>query len=81
MRIELELAAQIRRLLESLRNPALAEFLAEWPRTEPSRTSVAASLPVLRWLSEFAPDSTSFGADLIAGLCRAAPLLAWFQAF
>lgn len=77
----LELAGTIKQLLESLPRPALAPFLADWPAAPGHRAVHAAGLPVLRWLAEIAHDAAAFGAELVAALCRAAPLLAWRQTY
>src|SRR6185437_215289 len=76
-----ELAGTIRQLLDSLPQPALAPFLADWPAAPGHRAVRAADLPVLRWLEEIAHDTAAFGAELVAALCRAAPSLAWRQTY
>src|SRR5258708_36194540 len=81
MTTEENIAAQIRKLLESLQEPALAPFLAEWPRTAQHRTIAASHLPVLRWLPELARDAAPFGIELGAAMYRAAPSLAWRQTY
>jgi hypothetical protein len=75
------IAARIRKLLESLQEPALAPFLADWPRTSQQRTIAASHLPVLRWLPEIARDAAPFGIELVAAMYRAAPSLAWRQTY
>ena len=85
------LLASTRRLLESLAAPPLAPFLAEWPGPEASFTPDAAdpavpratmpSLPVLQWLPRLAGAADVRDAQLIAALCRAAPLLEWRQTY
>src|SRR5258708_30573211 len=75
------IAELIRKLLQSLRQPALAPFLAEWPRTYVSRAVSASSLPVLRWLTEIGGDRAAFAVDLVAAVCRAAPSMAWRQTY
>lgn len=78
---ELSIFARIERLLESLRQPALAPFLEHWPRACATRTSVTGSLPVLRWLAQIEASESRFAADLIAAVCRDAPSLAWRQTY
>lgn len=75
------IAARIRKLLESLQEPALAPFLAHWPSTSRQRTITASQLPVLRWLPEIARDAAPFGFELVAAVHRAAPSLAWRQTY
>src|SRR5882757_3965339 len=81
MTTEENIAAQIRKLLESLQEPALAPFLADWPRTSQRRSITASHLPVLQWLPEIARDAAPFGIELVAALYRAAPSLAWRQTY
>jgi hypothetical protein len=75
------IAARVKELLESLRHPALAPFLADWPAVYSRREIAAARLPVLRWLPQLAGGAASFDADLVAAACRAAPLLDWRQTY
>ena len=75
------IAVRVKELLESLRQPALAPFLADWPPAYSRREIAAARLPVLRWLPELAGAAAPFGADLVAAICRAAPLLDWRQTY
>jgi hypothetical protein len=75
------IAARTRTLLESLQKPALAPFLADWPRTSQQRMITASHLPVLRWLPEIARDAAPFGFELVAEMYRAAPSLAWRQTY
>jgi hypothetical protein len=79
--VTIAIAARIRKLLESLQEPALAPFLADWPSTSPQRTITASPLPVLRWLPEITRDAAPFGFDLVAAIFRAAPSLAWRQTY
>jgi hypothetical protein len=76
-----DLAARIKRLLESLPVAALAPFLADWPLEVQRRTLIAAQLPVLSWLAEVRIDRSAFGRDLVAAVCQAAPSLAWRQTY
>jgi hypothetical protein len=73
--------ARILKLLESLHEPSLAPFLADWPRTPRQVTITASHLPVLRWLPEIAREAAPFGFELVAALYRAAPSLAWRQTY
>jgi hypothetical protein len=75
------IAALIKELLQALREPALGDFLAEWPHTAEPRAVTAFPLPVLRWLPQIAGDSEAFAVDLVAVVCRAAPSLAWRQTY
>jgi hypothetical protein len=75
------IAARILKLLESLREPALAPFLADWPRTPLRRALHSSHLPVLRWLPDVARDAAPFGFELVAAMYRAAPSLAWRQTY
>jgi Dimethlysulfonioproprionate lyase len=81
MTSDANIAAQIKRLLDSLEEPVLAPFLAEWPRNARQRAVAAASLPVLRWLADIAGDAAAFGIDLVGALCRDALTLAWRQTY
>ncbi len=76
-----EIAAQTRRLLDSLQNRQLAPFLADWPHDMELRSATPVLLPVLRWLPAICADPAAFGADVIAELCRAARHLAWRQSY
>jgi Dimethlysulfonioproprionate lyase len=75
------IAERIKRLLESLVEPALAPFLVDWPRNTIHRSVAGCSLPVLRWLPDIAGDNRAFGSDLVAAVCDAAPSLAWRQTY
>ena len=81
MTTAVNIAAQIRQLLESLQQPALAPFLADWPPSSGPRAVHAAALRVLRWLPDIAGDTGAFATDLVAAVCRAAPSLAWCQTY
>lgn len=81
MTIDVDLAARIKRLLESLQLPALVPFLADWPRVQQRRAITPSRLPVLRCLPDFARDAAAFDGDLVAALCQAAPSLAWRQTY
>jgi hypothetical protein len=81
MTADVNIAARIKTLLDSLENPALVPFLAEWPRDAGQRAVAAAALPVLRWLPEIAGDAAAVGADLVADVCREASTLAWRQTY
>jgi hypothetical protein len=75
------IAAQIKQLLESLRQPVLAPFLADWPHRAERRAVHASSLPVLRWIPQIAADGAAFGTEMVAAVCGAAPSLAWRQTY
>ena len=75
------IAAQIKELLEALRQPALAPFLADWPPSSGPRSVHAAALHVLRWLPGIVGDTGAFAPDLVAAVCRAAPSLAWRRTY
>jgi hypothetical protein len=75
------IAAQIKRLLLSLREPRLAPFLSDWPPAMAGRTVTPCTLPVLRWLPGLAEDPRVFGSDLVAAVCHAAASLAWRQTY
>jgi Dimethlysulfonioproprionate lyase len=81
MTTDVNIAARIKALLDSLEYPALAPFLAEWPRSAGQRAVAAATLPVLRWLAYIAGDAAAFGSDLVAAVCREASTLAWRQTY
>lgn len=81
MTTAVSIAARIRQLLESLQEPALAPFLADWPHTFQHRMVAGADLPVLRWLPEIAGDSAAFGIELVTAVCQAAHSLAWRQTY
>lgn len=81
MKTAVNIATQIKRLLETMQQPALAPFLADWPHTCRLRSIPPSALPVLRWLLSIAGDTTAFGGDLVTALCRAAPSLAWHQTY
>jgi quercetin dioxygenase-like cupin family protein len=77
----MEIAAHIKRLLESVQQPALAAFLADWPLSFRIRSAAPAALPVLRWLPAIAGDPGAFGVDVVAALCRTAATLEWRQSY
>jgi len=81
MTTAVNIAAQIKQLLESLHQPVLAPFLADWPQSADCRAVPACYLPVLRWLPEIARDGAAFGNDMVAAVCRAAPSLSWRQTY
>jgi dimethlysulfoniopropionate lyase len=81
MTTAVNIAAQIKPLLESLQQPVLAAFLADWPQSGDCRAVRACHLPVLRWLPEIAGDGAAFGNEMVAAVCRAAPSLAWRQTY
>jgi quercetin dioxygenase-like cupin family protein len=81
----LNIAERIKTLLESLRQPAVAQgvapFLADWPQTYLPRAVMPSHLPVLRWLPQIGGDPAAFGIDLVAAVCRAAPSMVWRQTY
>ncbi|MEP6883663.1 MAG: dimethylsulfonioproprionate lyase family protein [Gammaproteobacteria bacterium] len=76
-----DIAAAAKKLLESLKHPALARFLTDWPRTYSRRGTAPAHLPVLQWLPQIDGNTTAFTAELATALCRTAPSLAWRQTY
>jgi hypothetical protein len=81
MTTALPIAAQIERLLVSLREPKLAPFLAHWPAAMAARAVAPCTLSVLRWLPGLAEDPGAFGSDVVAALHHAASSLAWRQTY
>jgi hypothetical protein len=82
-----DLPALARVLLDSLRAPVLARFLADWP-PDPrpplrARDTLAQepTLPVLGFLSHLAGDPLDFGHRFVRTLCQAAPALIWRQSY
>ena len=75
------IAARVKELLESLGQPLLAPFLADWPLAYLRREIATARLPVLRWLPELVSGAAPFSADLVTAVCRAAPVLDWRQTY
>jgi hypothetical protein len=75
------LAERINILLQSLQQPALAPFLADWPGAYQARAVAAADLPVLRWMPQIGADRAAYASDLVAAVCRAAPSMAWRQSY
>jgi hypothetical protein len=76
-----DLAADMLRLLRTLRSPVLGPFLDEWPTAPRERLMLGRELPVLRFLAGFCSDSGAFGASVVGALCRAAPTLEWRQTY
>jgi histidine ammonia-lyase len=74
------IAARIKRLLEALRQPVVAPFLADWPASYKHRAVASRSLPVLQWLSQMREDRALVGG-LVAAISHAAPSLAWRQTY
>jgi len=75
-------------LLASLKAPALAPFLSEWPAatataTLPSdrRVVVPATLPVLRYLPDLKSHAPAFSHNLVNNIARAAPSMAWRRTY
>ena len=80
---EEDIAVRTRQLLESLRHPAVAPFLADWPGAYRRREIAAADLPVTCWLTDpgSRADAGVFGADLVAAVRAAVRSLAWRQTY
>jgi Dimethlysulfonioproprionate lyase len=85
MILELQLAGEIERWLESAGNPALESYLSQWPHFPSHSASptadVAATPAVLRYVSDLPAGASRQTADLVDTLCAAAPLLAWRQTY
>jgi mannose-6-phosphate isomerase-like protein (cupin superfamily) len=77
----MDLIAATRDLLDELRQPLLAPFLAEWPAgvTQRRPPQPPVSLPVLRWLNDGA--APTFCRRLVTTLADAAPAMAWKQTY
>jgi hypothetical protein len=77
------LPVRTRWLLDSLKAPVLAPFLAHWPAETPALDAGAGgpALPVLAWLPRCAADPRCLDPTLVAELCAAAPRLAWRQSY
>jgi hypothetical protein len=80
----MDLIQSTRALLDSLRAPELAPFLAEWPDTTRRRAAPPpTTLPVLSWLNQATATSTAlvFCKELVAAIAAASPGLAWKQTY
>jgi len=75
------IAAQTRKLLESLQEPALAPFLADWPRTSRQTSHHRLAFAGVAVAAGIARDAAPFGIELVAAVHRAAPSLAWRQTY
>jgi hypothetical protein len=75
------IAEQIKRVLQSLGEPAAAPYLSDWPNSYERRPSAHAELPVLRWLPQIAADTAAYAAELVAAVAGAAPALSWRQTY
>ena len=80
------LIAPTHALLASIRSPALAPFLAEWPISNDAspgnlRVVVPTTLPVLRWLPELESDAPPFSHELVTRIVRVAPSMAWGRTY
>jgi quercetin dioxygenase-like cupin family protein len=79
------IAERIKVLLQSLRQPAVAQdiapFLEDWPQAYLPRPVTPSHLPVLRWLPDIGRDPAAFGIDVVTAVCRAAPSMAWRQTY
>ena len=67
--------------LIALNAPDLVPFLRDWPRTSQRRTSVPASLSVLRWLPQIKADAPSSSATLVGELSKLSTELTWHQTY
>ena len=78
----MDLIQSTRELLEALRAPVLAPFLAEWPETAQRRVVPApASLPVLGWLGQATASAPTFCKELVTAVASAAPAMTWKQTY
>ena len=81
----MNIAERIKTLLQSLRQPAIAQdvapFLEDWPQVYLPRAVTPSQLPVLRWLPDIGRDPAAVGIDLVTAVCRAAPSMAWRQTY
>ena len=78
----MDLIQPTRELLEALRAPVLARFLAEWPDTTQRREVPApASLPVLGWLGQATATASAFCKELVTAVASAAPAMTWKQTY
>ena len=78
----MDLIQPTRELLEALRAPVLAPFLAEWPETAQRRVVPApASLPVLGWLGQATAAAPTFCKELVRTIASAAPAMTWKQTY
>ena len=79
------IAERIKALLQSLRQPTIAQaaapFLEDWPEAYLPRAVTPSQLPVLRWLPEIGRKPDTFGVELVTAVCRAAPSMAWRQTY
>jgi hypothetical protein len=78
----MDLIQPTRTLLDALRAPVLAPFLAEWPDTTQRRVAPApASLPVLGWLDQAVATAPAFCKELVRAIASAAPAMTWKQTY
>lgn len=76
-----DLPGRARRLLGELPVPELQDFLALWPATAARRPTVAALVPVLRFLPAVRGAAPLFSASFVAALAAAAPTLTWRRTY
>jgi len=76
-----DLAVRARQLLSLLPSPELRDFLEQWPASRERRPSVAATVPVLRYLPAARREAPLFCDNFVAALAAAAPLLAWHRSY
>lgn len=78
----MDLIQPTRELLEGLRAPVLASFLAEWPDTTQRRAAPApALLPVVGWLDQAAGAAPAFCRELVTALASTAREMTWKQTY
>src|SRR5215472_4617689 len=79
----MDLIQPTRDLLDSLRAPVLAPFLAEWPDATRRRAvpPQPASLPVLSWLGQVTAAAPPFCQHLVKAIASAAPEMTWKQTY
>jgi uncharacterized RmlC-like cupin family protein len=78
----MDLIQPTRELLEALRAPVLARFLAEWPdMTQRREVPAPVSLPVLAWLGQATATAPAFCKELVTAVASAAPAMAWKQTY
>jgi hypothetical protein len=76
-----DLIEETHSFLVSLNASVLDPFLAEWPRTRQHRPVEAASVSVVRWLSQARTDAPVSAAPLVAELARVGASLSWHQTY
>jgi mannose-6-phosphate isomerase-like protein (cupin superfamily) len=79
----MDLFQPTRELLEALRAPLLAPFLAQWPEDTTQRRAPAPPvlLPVLSWLNQATAAAPALCKELVTAIAAAAPELTWKQTY